>query len=185
MKNLIFLVLLALLSLSLPMRAPAQETSKVKSSFSTLAVFREPEMHYKGYLVALKDSSMVFSTSRRISIPWKANGVEEKAIADVEMLKVRRRSGPVIGALVGFALGTGAGFLISSSTKARSGEGFETLIYALDEAATDMATVSLCTLVGTGIGAAIGSSRKKFVISGSQDNYVGLRVRLEKYAMKK
>ena len=185
MKNRI-VHLIAMLVLCLPVLLKAQDKSRLKANFSTLAIFREPEQQFKGYLVELQEAEMVFSASRKLPAGYGPEDVQRVAIANIDMLKFRKRSSPAIGAAIGFAVGTAAGLLIGLNHEVEPrDDAAEVLLAPIEEVGRFLGTVFLSSMVGAGTGTLIASKRKSYPLNGSQELYDQWRGQFEKYTMKK
>lgn len=177
---------LVLIVFFFPSFSRSQDAGKLKAKFSTLAIFTEPEIKFRGYLVESKESELVFSTSPKVDLPFPSYAVERFHVSQIHTLKFRQRSAPVIGGAIGFVAGLGVGVLIASSTEPKSDGGFAGAYAAVGEAAADLFfTIPLSALAGATIGALLGSKRKAFVIEGQAGKYRQYRPQLQRYEMHK
>jgi hypothetical protein len=128
-----------------------------------------------GYLIGLKDSSIVLSTGKNYS---SVKNNVEISINDINKISARRKgrlgrsvviggfSGAVFGAILGYATGSDNKdcFLCSRSDSAQLG-------------------AFLFGIAGTVIGAIVGAFNIRVPIKGYQSNYEKQKVKLKKYML--
>ncbi len=189
---LLMLLLVAFSSLT------AQEAEKIKTNYSTLAVFQEDNRKEKGYLLALEDSSLLFSRKRILEGPFAYDvHTWHIQINEVNMIKFKNKNGPLIGAGIGALVGGIVGSILltkepeieeyqSSSFNPLGSivHAMDSAVTAMDQAGKNMASVSISTLIGAGIGALIGSASRSFQIGGKQEAYARHKEDMKKYVMK-
>lgn len=175
MKTLVILVSLTFMLFS-PALVKAQKKSK---KYVTWVTFMEKEGKVKGWLSALKDSSIVMESST-------TGKLLEFRIEEIKTLKFRKKGKITRGALIG--LGTG----VVTGAIAGQAEGDDVVDYTndpwgfsgifaqtADEKSRSYA-VSLGVL-GAGLGAGLGAIKKKFRIEGRLADYHLQRESLKKY----
>lgn len=141
--------------------------------------FMEPGPDYKGTLVIVQDSSLVFSQYKRFPAFPDPASLEVFSISGIETLKIRKKNadwiGAVIGGVAGFVMGGAAGYMQGDSPPGW----FST---SAEEKALISGTLFLFPGVLAGI--IIGTNRKKYRFEGQQDLYEKRKDRLRKYEMK-
>ncbi|WP_420378252.1 hypothetical protein [Gilvibacter sp.] len=152
-----FLLLILIFSISFTY---GQEQEKLKTY--KVMVKKMDGTRVRGYFIKADKNGITVDVSKR----FEEDGLVVIAAADIAKIKLRRKGSITRGALIGLATGTAIGGLAGYTAGDDRG-GF--VSFTKEEKAVILGTFfGLC---GTVIGAVIGTSRKKFYIYGSNDNY--------------
>ena len=131
--------------------------------------FNDDRENVKGKLIRMNDSTLVMQY-------WKEEKEEEINIQEIYRLKFRKNR--AIGKGVG--LGVGIGVLAGVIAGLAEGDDEPGFIALSAEQKAGGYGVGLAP-IGAGIGAAIGSLKKKYEINGDQETYERLKPELSKY----
>lgn len=127
----------------------------------------------KGQLLQLKDSSIVIQY-------WQEEKVIEIPVNEINKLKFRKKGAVGMGAGIGAGAGILAGLIagIADGDDPPSESWIDFSSTAEEKAAGGAITLGI---LGAATGSVIGSIKKKFTISGTQENYAKIKPELNKY----
>ena len=152
-----FLLLILMFSISFTY---GQEQEKLKTY--KVMVKKMDGTRVRGYFIKADNNGVTVDVSKR----FEEDGLVVIAAEDIVKIKLRRKASITRGALTGLAIGTAVGGLAGYAAGDDSG-GF--VSFSKEEKAVILGTAF--GFFGTVIGTVIGTSRKKFYIYGSNDNY--------------
>ncbi len=188
MKTAHFLLLPFFLSVLLPTFLLGQKKEVLQTHFHTLAVFREgPKKKQGGFLVDLKDSTILMSSESKLKLPYDPDMVQAIPVTSVEELRVLNRTSVGISAALGIVTGAVVGVLAKPNYADTNRSDYTPFFSEVGNATIMPAVYGLGgAVVGGVLGWAVGQSFKKsYTISGRQDLYEEYRPTLESYKMEK
>lgn len=160
--------LLLLIGLFMSFSNFAQSKQKKAKKYKAWISLLDDKSVVKGYFNDLKDSSIVVLDSKnkeRIELP----------VNNIDMIKIRRKNrigrSAGIGAASGFVFGAILGYSDGDDPP-------DTFLFKYTAEEKAGASAILLMPIGAGIGAGIGSFKKKFDIGGSMVNYKALKPKL-------
>lgn len=166
------------------------QNTHFRARVSIATIVTQNNQTVKGILYAVNDSMVALYTENRAAqkdfLLRDSLPLTIYSYRDIQIIKVRKRSAPEEGALIGGGMGLLFGLLIDAIINVTKniynaipfvGNGDE-------DPLTPVFTITF-GLLGTGAGAALGSLPRKFEINGNKINFNERKYALTKYCLKK
>lgn len=161
-----------------------------KAKISLVTITTSANITVQGILYGVTDSSLAVYTNN-VSIP-RANLVRDSlplttySYHDIQKIKVRRRISVAEGAVIGGGSGLILGILLDASNKDANDviNGIQSYANGTtyhEASFTPLFTITF-TLIGSAVGAIIGSSSKKFQIDSAAERFRATEYSLMKYS---
>lgn len=166
-------VLILLMFCSLVIKLTGQNSTPKSKYKIDLVLIGKVDL-IRGDLIELKDSTIIFRNDNRREV------LQEVRISDIQYIKVARKKNLGKGILIGAATGLVVGGLIGSAIPNRNST---TIPGQIDKSSNSAGAITLCTILGTVIGAIAGSAKKTLPIYGNMYWYQKYKQNLDKYSV--
>ena len=175
MNQIIQIVLIFLLSINLSV---AQESTQGKPRYNCWLIPLSGSIKARGFISSVTDSSISLVAVKKAAKDSLTTEVMIFNYADIKLIKVRKKNSIGNGALAGSLVGLFIGGVLGLA------QGSDDPDALLSSTAGEKAIAIGIpfAIVGSGVGAWIGSSRKKMIINGSQENFRKYQRRLTNYS---
>jgi hypothetical protein len=181
-----FINVIALIVLCCLNSLNAQDTIQRIKIYRTWISLNSEPFNIKGVLYEIKDSSILVSSSVKIN-DYSTNKFEivKLNITNIETIRTRRNNnigrGILIGTITGFAVGSLIGFISGDDPPCDGGW----YCFSLSAGEKALGLGFPLAVVGSVIGASIGSIKVRIPINGSIDSYNSSKNKLRKHSIKK